>query len=306
MNKLSLTGASLGLLLALAAGASAATYTSQDVAGHATSTDCWTSISGKVYNLTGFTHPGGQAAINSLCGKDGTAAYQGKHGQSTTTAAALASRLIGDLQVSTSTATTTPPKATSTKKFKFRGDLENRTKLINLRSNELVNAYVFGSSTLDVREIDLKTVRLAGASSTVVRIRDLNRDNIMDAVFSFRAKQMTELNKATSSQTVAILSFSTRDGKAYTTEIKVRVKYWKTEKQRLEEKKRAEQLKKQLEQKREQLKKQEEQKREELKRQLERKREDLKRWEEKQQEQLKKLMERKREELKKQEKEIED
>ena len=43
---------------------------------------CWTVISGKVYNLTGFIsqHPDGQAAIMSICDKDGTQAFQNQHG----------------------------------------------------------------------------------------------------------------------------------------------------------------------------------------------------------------------------------
>ncbi len=43
---------------------------------------CWSVISGKVYDLTPFTpnHPGGDAAILGLCGKDGTAAFMAQHG----------------------------------------------------------------------------------------------------------------------------------------------------------------------------------------------------------------------------------
>ena len=43
---------------------------------------CWTVIDNRVYDLTRYIsdHPGGEAQILSLCGIDGTAAFNGKHG----------------------------------------------------------------------------------------------------------------------------------------------------------------------------------------------------------------------------------
>ena len=54
----------------------AKTYALADVAAHATAADCWTAISGKVYDITAAipTHPGGQA-ITQACGKDGTTLF---------------------------------------------------------------------------------------------------------------------------------------------------------------------------------------------------------------------------------------
>ncbi len=51
----------------------AKTYTLSEVAAHATAADCWTVISGKVYDIAAAvpTHPGG-VAITQACGKDGT------------------------------------------------------------------------------------------------------------------------------------------------------------------------------------------------------------------------------------------
>jgi len=194
---------------------------------------------------------------------------------------------------------TTTASSTPKKRLKFKGNVDNFAKLINIRSNELVNIYIYTDATLDATKIDMSSVRFAGAKATKIVLRDLNRDKKIDAVLSFRGKQLTEFGSATSSVTTAKLIFSTIDGKPYEQTIKVRVKYWKTEKQRKEEK-RQEELKKKIEKQKEQIKRQAEQKREELKKQVEAKKEALKKSAEKQKEQIKRQAEQKREELKKQ------
>lgn len=57
-------------------------YTLAQVAVHNSSSSCWSAINGKVYDLTSWInqHPGGKSAILSLCGKDGSAAYNDQHG----------------------------------------------------------------------------------------------------------------------------------------------------------------------------------------------------------------------------------
>lgn len=64
------------------AGTREAVFTSADVAKHADATSCYTSIRGSVYDLTAWIgkHPGGEQAILSICGKDGTSAFEGQHG----------------------------------------------------------------------------------------------------------------------------------------------------------------------------------------------------------------------------------
>lgn len=54
------------------------------VATHASVASCWTVVRGSVYDLTAWIakHPGGQAAILGICGKDGTDKFVGKHGGS--------------------------------------------------------------------------------------------------------------------------------------------------------------------------------------------------------------------------------
>ncbi len=86
-------------------GSSAATatnsgaYTLAQVATHGSQASCWTAINGKVYDVTTWIsqHPGGQQAILSLCGKDGSAAFNGQHGGQARPASELATFLIGTL-----------------------------------------------------------------------------------------------------------------------------------------------------------------------------------------------------------------
>ena len=67
------------------------------VAEHNSATSCWTVIDGNVYDLTGWIpqHPGGERAIISLCGKDGTAAFHGQHDDAKRQADILATFKIG-------------------------------------------------------------------------------------------------------------------------------------------------------------------------------------------------------------------
>lgn len=63
------------------AASAAGVYTLAQVQAHNKSGDCWTAINGKVYDLTNWEdkHPGGAERIVSLCGTDGTAAFEGQH-----------------------------------------------------------------------------------------------------------------------------------------------------------------------------------------------------------------------------------
>ena len=77
-----------------------ASYSLADISTHNSSTSCWTTIGGKVYNLTSWInqHPGGRQAILSLCGTDGTAAFNDQHGGQARPAQELKSFLIGTLK----------------------------------------------------------------------------------------------------------------------------------------------------------------------------------------------------------------
>jgi len=58
------------------------TFTLAQVQAHNSAEDCYTAINGSVYDVTSFTtkHPGGSAALISLCGIDGSSAFNGQHG----------------------------------------------------------------------------------------------------------------------------------------------------------------------------------------------------------------------------------
>ncbi len=74
-------------------------YTLNDVAAHTDRTSCWTAIDGKVYDLTSFIgqHPGGPFRILSICGKDGSVAFNSQHGGQARPESELKSLYIGDL-----------------------------------------------------------------------------------------------------------------------------------------------------------------------------------------------------------------
>lgn len=58
------------------------TFTMDEVSAHNNETSCYTVIRGTVYDVSAwiYKHPGGDRNILSLCGIDGTAAFEGQHG----------------------------------------------------------------------------------------------------------------------------------------------------------------------------------------------------------------------------------
>lgn len=79
--------------------ASTNNFTLDQVATHNTEADCYSAINGNVYNLTAWInkHPGGDRAILSICGKDGSSAFNGKHGGDTKPEQILAGFEVGTL-----------------------------------------------------------------------------------------------------------------------------------------------------------------------------------------------------------------
>ncbi|MDQ5928025.1 MAG: hypothetical protein QG633_463 [Patescibacteria group bacterium] len=57
------------------------TYTSADVALHASDASCWSIINSSVYDLTAYIpkHPGGASKIRHICGEDGSSEFDGQH-----------------------------------------------------------------------------------------------------------------------------------------------------------------------------------------------------------------------------------
>lgn len=76
------------------------TYTLTEVAAHNTRSSCWTSINGKVYDVTLWiaVHPGGAPAIEALCGIDGSNDFNSQHGGQGRPARELKIFEIGALQ----------------------------------------------------------------------------------------------------------------------------------------------------------------------------------------------------------------
>ena len=70
-----------------------------EVANHADSNSCWSAIDGSVYDLTDWIgkHPGGATVIKAICGKDGSASFNGQHAGQKRPADFLASYKIGEL-----------------------------------------------------------------------------------------------------------------------------------------------------------------------------------------------------------------
>lgn len=75
-------------------------FTMDEIARHADATSCYSAIDGKVYDLTAWMdkHPGGAGNILKICGKDGSAAFSGKHGDSAQAKAVLPNYYIGNLE----------------------------------------------------------------------------------------------------------------------------------------------------------------------------------------------------------------
>lgn len=75
-------------------------YTLEDVAKHSSSSDCWSAVNNKVYDLTEWIrqHPGGTAQIISICGNDGSSAFNEQHAGAREPAGELSSFYIGNLK----------------------------------------------------------------------------------------------------------------------------------------------------------------------------------------------------------------
>ncbi len=93
------TAAASGTSPTVAPSPAGTTYTMAQVAQHGSQASCWTAINGSVYDLTSYVnaHPGGAGAILSICGADGSAAFNAQHGGQGRPAQVLATLRIGAL-----------------------------------------------------------------------------------------------------------------------------------------------------------------------------------------------------------------
>lgn len=84
------------------------------------------------------------------------------------------------------------PQASGNVEIKILTGLE-KGRMVNRRSNGIINLAVFGSASLDVKTIQKNTVFLGGAKAVVSRLRDINKDGKMDMVYAFRSREMKDL-----------------------------------------------------------------------------------------------------------------
>ncbi|MGC9602749.1 MAG: cytochrome b5-like heme/steroid binding domain-containing protein [Minisyncoccia bacterium] len=77
----------------------ATSFTLAEIAAHNNASSCWSAINGKVYDLTSWInqHPGGPGHILSICGIDGSAAFNAQHSGQARPASELANFYIGTL-----------------------------------------------------------------------------------------------------------------------------------------------------------------------------------------------------------------
>lgn len=117
-----------------------------------------------------------------------------------------------------------PPTASGTIAVKIQiNPGERQPRLINLNSNEKIKVVVYGAADLNVHNIMPRTVRFAGAKAVGWRLRDVNRDGILDRVFDFRGRQMTDLYNATGT-VEALLIGKVKNGSSISGKAVVRVK----------------------------------------------------------------------------------
>lgn len=88
--------------------------TPDEIARHNSASDCWTIISGQVYNLTPYLayHPGGVSIVLPACGADGTTAFRTRGGTGTHSSYAnslLSQYLVGSLNSSLSASVSAQP-----------------------------------------------------------------------------------------------------------------------------------------------------------------------------------------------------
>lgn len=69
------------------------------VAQRNTAASCWSVVNGTVYDLTAWIaqHPGGRDRIIGMCGRDASASFNGRHGDESGPATALAEYRLGEL-----------------------------------------------------------------------------------------------------------------------------------------------------------------------------------------------------------------
>ncbi|EPT00384.1 hypothetical protein FOMPIDRAFT_1023784 [Fomitopsis schrenkii] len=143
--------------------------TGPEIAEHASKTDCWIIVHGKVYDVTDFLpeHPGGQAIILKYAGKDATAAYEPIHPPDAITTNLPVEKHLGVVDASTVAKVVKVVTEEEKQRQKYVEARPSLDTIINLHDFETVarkviseKAWAYYSSASD-DEITLRENRMA-------------------------------------------------------------------------------------------------------------------------------------------------
>jgi cytochrome b involved in lipid metabolism/uncharacterized membrane protein len=102
-----------------------------EIKKHNSKTDCWSIVNGKVYNLTSYVqkHPGGNAVIANICGKDGTSSFTNQHNTQSKPNSVLSGFLLGSVGASitadVANKVVTPPASSNEEESEEESDEES-------------------------------------------------------------------------------------------------------------------------------------------------------------------------------------
>lgn len=101
----------------------------------------------------------------------------------------------------------------------INGDKKGKT--VNYRSNEIIKLAVLSGKDFSARSIVNNSVLLGGAKPIAWSLKDINKDGVLDRIYSFKARNFSKIN---AEQNTLVFSAVTKDGKQIYATITVKVK----------------------------------------------------------------------------------
>lgn len=98
---------------------------------------------------------------------------------------------------------------------------DKRGKQINYRSNEIIKVVVYSTNGFSAKTIVNSSVLFGGAKAIGWQLKDVNRDGMTDRIYSFRAKDLKNLN---GENNILVFSATTNDGRQVYSSAAFRVK----------------------------------------------------------------------------------
>jgi len=98
---------------------------------------------------------------------------------------------------------------------------DKRGKQINYRSNEIIYVAVYSDKTFSASTINNNSVLFGNAKATSWKLKDVNKDGILDRIYGFKVKNLQNLN---AEENILVFSATTKDGKQIYATANVRVK----------------------------------------------------------------------------------